>query len=188
MDDSKIYFLDFIFNPKTRTLQKSDSRIQLRKKQADVLNLLCAKYPEPVSREDFLTGVWNGGYVTTQSIAQVIRSLRLNLDDNNKKIIVTIPKLGYRFTVQPLYKEPVTTDISYRKNAHNRDDINQIHAEELPRDDLTPSLSGTSAEKTKFSKKKKKQTKIFRLLKKFFYSTTLIVATLFLFFLYEGKG
>lgn len=182
MDDSKIYFLDFTFNPKTRTLQKSDSRIQLRKKQADVLNLLCAKYPEPVSREDFLTGAWDGGYVTTQSIAQVIRSLRLNLEDNNKKIIVTIPKLGYRFTVQPLYKEPVTSDISYQKNAQNRDDINQMHVKELPGDDLTPALFSTSTEKKNSSRKKKMQTEKFRLMKKFFYSTTLIVATLFFFF------
>ncbi|CCG87056.1 transcriptional regulator [Erwinia piriflorinigrans] len=182
MDDSKIYFLDFTFNPKTRSLQKSDSRIQLRKKQADVLNLLCAKYPEPVSREDFLAGAWDGGYVTTQSIAQVIRSLRLNLDDSNKKIIVTIPKLGYRFTVQPLYKEPVISDISYRKNAHNKDDINQVYAEELPGDAHNPVLSGTLTEKTNISKKKKIQTEKLRLLKKFFYSTTLIVATLFLFF------
>lgn len=97
----EIYFLDFTFNPNSRALHSDESISQLRKKQSDVLALLCAKYPEPVSQAEFLAEVWDGGYVTPQSIAQIIRSLRVSLGDESKSIIVTIPKLGYKLGVQP---------------------------------------------------------------------------------------
>jgi len=106
VNEGKTYFLDFIFNPNLRTLQQNESVLQLRKKQSDVLALLCAKYPEPVSRADFLAEVWGGGYVTSQSIAQMIRSLRISLGDETKSIIVTIPKLGYQLSAQPYWEEP----------------------------------------------------------------------------------
>ncbi|WP_264644838.1 MULTISPECIES: transcriptional regulator [unclassified Symbiopectobacterium] len=106
MNDGNIYFLGFIFSPKLRTLSCGDTLYQLRKKESDVLALLCERYPHPVSQDDFLSCVWEGGYVTSQSIAQVIRALRRNLQDKDKQIIVTIPKLGYRFGVTPSFDEP----------------------------------------------------------------------------------
>ncbi|EHM45797.1 MAG: winged helix-turn-helix domain-containing protein [Yokenella regensburgei] len=106
VNTGKIYFLNFTFNPKSRTLQQDDTVLQLRKKQSDVLALLCAQYPEPVSQAEFLAEVWGGGYVTSQSIAQMIRSLRVSLGDDTKSIIVTIPKLGYQLTAEPCWEEP----------------------------------------------------------------------------------
>lgn len=105
MSNGNIYFLDFVFNPKLRTLSCGDETYQLRKKEADVLALLCERYPHPVSQDDFLSCVWEGGYVTPQSIAQVIRALRRSLQDKEKQIIVTIPKLGYRFGASPSFDE-----------------------------------------------------------------------------------
>lgn len=101
----EIYFLNFTFNPISRTLQRDDTVLQLRKKQSEVLALLCEKYPEPVSQSEFLAEVWGGVYVTSQSIAQMIRSLRVSLGDDTKSIIVTIPKLGYKLTVEPCWEE-----------------------------------------------------------------------------------
>ena len=73
-----------------------------------MLALLCKKYPEPVSQAEFLAEVWEGGYVTSQSIAQVIRSLRVCLGDETRSIIATIPKLGYRLAAQPSWEDPMT--------------------------------------------------------------------------------
>lgn len=100
----KIFFLDYTFIPALRTLQRDDTTLQLRKKQTDVLALLCEKYPSPVSQDEFLSEVWDGCYVTSQSIAQMIRSLRISLKDESKKIIVTIPKLGYQLTAEPYWE------------------------------------------------------------------------------------
>jgi DNA-binding winged helix-turn-helix (wHTH) protein len=66
--------------------------------------LLCTKYPSPVSQDEFLSEVWDGSYVTSQSIAQMIRSLRISLKDESKSIIVTIPKLGYQLTAEPTWE------------------------------------------------------------------------------------
>lgn len=108
VNTEKIYFLNFTFDPKSMTLQQYDIVLQLRKKQSDVLALLCAKYPDPVSQAEFLAEVWGGGYVTSQSIAQMIRSLRVSLGDDTKSIIVTIPKLGYKLAPEPRREEPET--------------------------------------------------------------------------------
>lgn len=183
MDDSKIYFLGFIFNPKTRTLQKNDIKIQLRKKQADVLNLLCTKYPEPVSREDFLAGAWNGGYVTTQSIAQVIRTLRLNLDDTNKKIIVTIPKLGYRFTVRPLYEEPTSDDKENKYSCLKRENHNHIILNKSLGEEIIPALCGHTEDENNALRISEMPAKNLILIKKLLYSTVLIVISILLIFL-----
>lgn len=100
----KIFFLDYTFIPALRILKRDDTTLQLRKKQSDVLALLCEKYPSPVSQDEFLSEVWDGFYVTSQSIAQIIRSLRISLKDESKKIIVTIPKLGYQLTAEPSWE------------------------------------------------------------------------------------
>ena len=39
--------------------------------------------------------------MTSQSIAQISRSLSISLGDESKTIIVTIPKLGYQLSAQP---------------------------------------------------------------------------------------
>lgn len=106
VNEGRIYFLNFTFNPKSRTLQQGDTVLQLRKKQSDVLELLCVKYPEPVSLAEFHAEVWGGGYVTSQSLAQIIRSLRISLGDDMKCIIVTIPRLGYKITAAPRWAVP----------------------------------------------------------------------------------
>ncbi|WP_210523081.1 MULTISPECIES: winged helix-turn-helix domain-containing protein [Pantoea] len=112
----RIYFLNFTFDPKSRTLQQYDTVLQLRKKHSDVLELLCEKYPEPVSQAEFLAEVWGGGYVTSQSIAQTIFSLRVSLGDETKNIIVTIPKLGYKFTAEPRWEKPETNKLGYESS------------------------------------------------------------------------
>jgi DNA-binding winged helix-turn-helix (wHTH) protein len=59
-------------------------------------------------RLNFLLKYGGGGYVTSQSIAQIICSLRVSLGDDAKSIIVTIPKLGYKLTAVPCWEEPET--------------------------------------------------------------------------------
>lgn len=102
----------FTFYPKKRCLELEGTIHQLRKKESEVLALLCSKYPNPVHHSEFLDEVWGGGYVTSHSIAQVIRSLRKLLKKNGKNIILTIPKLGYRLGIEPQYDEGNEAKIS----------------------------------------------------------------------------
>ncbi len=126
MNDGNIFFLNFTFNRKLRILQHEEQVTQLRKKEADVLALLCDNYPNPVSQNDFLMKVWGGGYVTSQSIAQVIRSLRRSLGDDKKSTIATIPKLGYKLTITPIYEDVLPAKLQYGeivKMSHEPDDF-----------------------------------------------------------------
>lgn len=145
MNDGNIFIQNFTFNRKLRILQHAEEVIQLRKKEADVLALLCDKYPNPVSQNDFLMKVWGGGYVTSQSIAQVIRSLRLSLGDKKKSIISTIPKLGYKLTVTPVYEDVLPTKFQYGeviKLGHDCDEFS--YAEQQTAINLIPSTTSIS--------------------------------------------
>lgn len=145
MNDGNIFIQKFTFNRKLRILQHAESIIQLRKKEADVLLLLCEKYPNPVLQDDFLMEVWGGGYVTSQSIAQVIRSLRLNLGDEKKSTISTIPKLGYKLTVAPIYEDALPTKFQYGeviKINHDRDDFSYTEQQSVI--NVMPSSSSIS--------------------------------------------
>jgi len=134
MNNGNIFFLNFTFNRKLRILQQAEQVTQLRKKEADVLALLCDKYPNPVSQDDFLMKVWGGGYVTSQSIAQVIRSLRLSLGDDKKSTISTIPKLGYKLTITPIYEDVLPAKFQYgevMKVSHERDDFSYVEPQTI---------------------------------------------------------
>lgn len=88
------------FNPRHRMLSVDGVSVRLRKKESEVLSLLCDKYPDPVTHDDFFKHIWRGQVVTVQSIAQSIRSLRVITGDHNRDIITTIPKLGYQLSVE----------------------------------------------------------------------------------------
>lgn len=176
MKEGKVFFLNFIFNPALRTLQKDDTTQQLRKKQSDVLALLCAKYPDPVSQEEFLTEVWDGSYVTPQSIAQMIRSLRISLKDESKNIIVTIPKLGYQLTAEPSWEEPVPEQESLpgRTNglipALGKVEVTNISLSTNPHNNYQPPPAGTAMTVVSYAPKHKAVAKKI-IPRKWFFST-----------------
>lgn len=95
------YLSDYFFKKNANYLEKNGNKIRLRRKESQVLALLCEKYPEPVSREDFLNEIWAGKYVSAQSIAQIIRKLRIYLSDDNKTVISTVFKYGYLLNIEP---------------------------------------------------------------------------------------
>ncbi|CCP07014.1 transcriptional regulator [Erwinia amylovora MR1] len=110
------------------------------------------------------------GYVTSQSIAQVIRSLRLSLDDINKNIIVTIPKLGYQFTAQPSDKEPEKTSQSQHMTSQGRLDEKELIFRMSSGNIKKSEFSTLNMDKSCSLKKKKTSTENFRLRKAFFLS------------------
>lgn len=166
MNEGNIFFLNFTFNRKLRTLQNAEQVIQLRKKEADVLALLCDNYPNPVSQDDFLMKVWGGGYVTSQSIAQVIRSLRRRLGDDKKSTISTIPKLGYKLTITPIYEDVLPSQYHFDVN-DEQDVIPYIE----PQTNISTISSGSSISIIAYTSAKKKNIS----LKKIVYSCLIII-------------
>lgn len=99
---------NIIFTPLKRTLNKKGDVIKIRNKEAEVLSLLCSHYPEALSREDIEGKIWEGSYVTDNTLTQTISNLRHALDDKEHEIVTTIPKRGYCIGIKPGF----TTNVS----------------------------------------------------------------------------
>lgn len=101
---------DIIFNPLKRTLGKKGGIIKIRNKESEVLSLLCSHYPDALSREDIEGTVWEGSYVTDNTLTQTISNLRHALDDKDHEIVTTIPKRGYCIGIKPDYTANISED------------------------------------------------------------------------------
>ncbi|MGL4191044.1 MAG: winged helix-turn-helix domain-containing protein [Vibrio sp.] len=79
----------------------SGNEIKLRYKESSLLMLLIKRYPNNVSRKEIAEEVWAGTYVFDETINQTIKNLRNALKDKKKDIISTVPRFGYKLTVEP---------------------------------------------------------------------------------------
>lgn len=92
------------FNPHIRRI-KCDKEIKtIRKKESEVLFLLCSTYPDAVTYTDLSAKIWPRSHVSRPCITQIIFALREILGDFGRNKIQTIPKLGYRLASRPLTK------------------------------------------------------------------------------------
>jgi DNA-binding winged helix-turn-helix (wHTH) protein len=92
------------FHPDKALLSLDGEPLRLESRAAAVLELLCRRNGDVVSHEEFIAEIWNGRFVSSNSVAVVIRDIRNSLNDNAKspRYIETVPKRGYRIaeTVQ----------------------------------------------------------------------------------------
>ncbi len=90
-------FLGYRLDPGPRLLTHGDKAIQLTPKAFDLLMLLVERAPNVVSRQEILESIWPETFVEEGNINYTISSLRKALD--NRELISTVPKIGYRFGV-----------------------------------------------------------------------------------------
>lgn len=107
-------FGEWTFSPDAATLVRGSERRRLEHRTSRVLELLCVRAGEPVSRAELVDAVWEGRALSDNSVAVVIADLRRALGDDSRRprYIETIAKRGYRLaaaieaTAAPL--EPVS--------------------------------------------------------------------------------
>jgi len=92
---------DILFWPGKHLLLKNGTSLKLRHKESETLLLLCQRYPNAVSRQEFEQTVWPEGYVIAHTITQTIKGLRDALGDLSREIVVTLPKQGYALNHPP---------------------------------------------------------------------------------------
>ncbi|MBC7006677.1 winged helix-turn-helix domain-containing protein [Photobacterium sp. BZF1] len=78
---------------------------KLRIKEMELLKILCQNYPEVTLRKELADTIWAGTYASDFTINQTVNGLRSKLFDLGKAYIVTVPKRGYKLTVEPEYHE-----------------------------------------------------------------------------------
>lgn len=85
------------FDPTTGKLSgKNGQAIKMRSQTFNVLKVLLEDAGAPVSKSDLIDRVWDGRFVTDDSLTQCISELRKLLGDQKHAIIETFPKIGYQ--------------------------------------------------------------------------------------------
>ena len=102
-----------MLDPAKRTLFRGDSPISLTPKAFDVLLFLAQNPNRLVTKEELLRAVWGDTFVEEGNLTQYISHLRKALGDNSEdtRLIVTIARKGYQFTVDVTVAEPADTAI-----------------------------------------------------------------------------
>ncbi len=80
-------------------LQGPAGPVALRPKTFEVLQFLVEHAGRLVTREEILDAIWPGVTVTEESITQCISEVRQALGDQQQRIIKTLPRRGYIFSV-----------------------------------------------------------------------------------------
>ena len=94
---------NYIVNTADNTISRDDSTVKIEPKCIKVLKVLAEHAPEAVSREHMHKMVWGERIVVDEALSRVISQLRHALNDNkSKRLIKTIPKLGYKLAVTPV--------------------------------------------------------------------------------------
>ena len=75
---------------------KDGQKLELRHQSREVLKMLAERPGRTVSQATLIEKVWSGRTVSQDSVAQCIAEIRRVLGDNDKCLIETVPREGYR--------------------------------------------------------------------------------------------
>jgi len=92
-------FNQFVLDTGDRRLKADDRPVDLNGRYFDALALLIRERGKLVTKDRFLSEVWQGVPVTDEALTQCIKTLRRQLGDDasRPRFIETVPKHGYRF-------------------------------------------------------------------------------------------
>src|SRR5215831_864789 len=95
-----ISFGDFRLDRRTRRLRHRGSERPLRAKSSAVL-LHLAEHPDRlVTHDELLRAAWPGTSVSQTVLRVCIREIRAALGEDADRFLTTVPRRGYRFSVE----------------------------------------------------------------------------------------
>lgn len=80
--------------------------VDLRPQSREVLRLLVQAPQTIITKAQFTDAVWEGRQVSEDSLVQCIAEIRSALGDNDRTLIQTVPRKGYRFNPPAATKAP----------------------------------------------------------------------------------
>jgi DNA-binding winged helix-turn-helix (wHTH) protein/tetratricopeptide (TPR) repeat protein len=84
-------------DPARRSLSRDGKLLTLRPQAMEVLCYLAQQAGRPVSKAELFEAVWPGISVTDDSLVQCVRDIRRVLRDRHRRIVKTVPRVGYLF-------------------------------------------------------------------------------------------
>ena len=92
-------FADCEFDELSRELRVRGTVVLIEAKPLDILIQLLSHPGEVLTKEELLTAVWSDVEVVDGSLATAVSKLRRALGDDERPVIATIPRIGYRLAV-----------------------------------------------------------------------------------------
>jgi len=83
------------------SLRRGDDPVELRPKSFDVLRYLVEHSGRVIGKDELIKAVWPGVAVTDDALVQCVRDIRHALCDEAHRIIQTVPRRGYLFSLEP---------------------------------------------------------------------------------------
>ncbi len=83
------------------SLRRGDDPVELRPKSFDVLRYLVEHSGRVIGKDELIKAVWPGLAVTDDALVQCVRDVRHALCDEAHRIIQTVPRRGYLFSLEP---------------------------------------------------------------------------------------
>jgi eukaryotic-like serine/threonine-protein kinase len=83
----------------SRELRVNGAVVELESKPLEVLIQLVQRAGEVVTKEELLDLVWPGIMVVDGSLATAVSKLRKAMGDEDQRIVLTVPRMGYRLAV-----------------------------------------------------------------------------------------
>jgi TolB-like protein/DNA-binding winged helix-turn-helix (wHTH) protein/Flp pilus assembly protein TadD len=100
-------FEDFRLDEQKRTLLRRNEPVPLTRKAFETLLVLVQNDGKLVSKDELMKAVWPNSFVEESNLTQTIFLLRKALGETrNKRYIMTVPGLGYRFAASVRQVQP----------------------------------------------------------------------------------
>lgn len=96
-------------------LRPDGSSAGLRKQSVAVFRYLAEHLDRVVSRDELSDGIWPNTEVTDDSLTKCISEIRKALEDHERKILITLPRRGYRFVADSHSTQPLPVTPAFSK-------------------------------------------------------------------------
>ncbi|MEX0298449.1 MAG: winged helix-turn-helix domain-containing protein [Kordiimonas sp.] len=121
--DDKFIIGDWVFMPAEKQLTNSSGETHpLEDKASDLLELLCVRRGDIVSREEIIEKVWQGRNLSEQTVPVAISKIRKALGEagTDSKWLQTVPKRGYKIVLGDNVPAPSTPIAPQSKSWRSR--------------------------------------------------------------------
>ncbi len=124
MEEQKIIHLgskQLRFDKEQMVLHSQHGSIKLDRKVSLLLEFFLERQGRVVTRSELIEGVWQNSYVSNDAINRAVSVLRKALGGKKDSFIVTLPKVGYRFSIPSSYDSQECTSLSNPRRPSAKD-------------------------------------------------------------------
>jgi DNA-binding winged helix-turn-helix (wHTH) protein len=111
----------FTFDCSTKELKENERFIELNRAEREILYYLIQHANSIVKKKQLISAGWTRKEITTTSLFQTIRNLRIKLkEDEIGQIIEMVPRLGYQIKVSTFSPSPVQSTIESSEKPYKK--------------------------------------------------------------------